>query len=160
MVRLSCSFWYTKNRNNNTITTVPYQISIISHYDGRVCLTSPVSAKAEKGTACLSLLSDSNAMAMWPLISSSWLGRWMDWQTEVKTSPIRLQSSSLVQSCQGEKHQLQSTNVSGRIRPTKTRTNLYFHDSVGHIQVPQTGDRDSSSLLTKAKSISRYGDGL
>lgn len=82
----------------------------------------------------------------------------MDWQTELKTSPIRLQSSSLVQSCQGEKHQLQSTNVSGRIRQTKTRTNLYFHHSVGHIQVPQTGDRDSSSLLTKAESISRYGD--
>lgn len=84
----------------------------------------------------------------------------MDWQAEVKTSPSRLQSSSLVQSCQGDKRQLQSTNILGKIRRTKPRTNLYFHYSVGHIQVPQTGDRGSSSLLTKAESISHYGDGL
>lgn len=58
----------------------------------------PVSAKAANGSDSLSLLSDSSAMAMRPLIRSTWLGCWLDWQMDVKTSPIRLQSSCLVQS--------------------------------------------------------------
>lgn len=82
---------------------------------GCVVLIPPVSAKAAKGTACLSLLSDSSAMATWPLICSSWLGRWIDWQMDAKTSPIRLQSSSLVQSCRTEiKRQPEGTDVSPR----------------------------------------------
>lgn len=50
--------------------------------------------------------------------------------------------------------------LEGPIGLIKTRTDLYFHHSVGHIQVPQTGGRARPSLLTKTGSISRYGDGL
>lgn len=62
----------------------------------------PVSAKAAKGKDSLSLLSDNSAMAMRPLICSIWLGRWLDWQIDRKTSPSRLQSSCFVQSCQSK----------------------------------------------------------
>lgn len=117
-------------------------------------LISPVSAKAAKGTACLSLLSDSSATATWPLIRSSWLGRWMDWQTDANTPPIRLQSSSLVQSCgRGKTTRWRQGHLTSNRRVP--RANLDFHHSVGHIQVSQTGARGGSSLTTDRISQSQ-----
>lgn len=77
-----------------------------------MALGSPVSAKAAKGTACLSLLSDSSATATRPLTCSSWLGRWIDWQADTNTPPISLQSSNLAQSCRTEKRQRERPDVS------------------------------------------------
>lgn len=103
LIRLSSpSFWHTKSQNNQmnqeslwgkllTNAVLFFYLSFL-----------PVSAKAAKGSDSLSLLSDSSAMAMRPLIRSTWLGCWLDWQTDLKTSPIRLQSSCLVQSWQTE----------------------------------------------------------
>lgn len=68
----------------------------------RLWFMAPVSAKAAKGTDSLSLLSDRSAMAMEPLICSSWLGWWLVWQMDLKTFPIVLQSSCLAQSWQAE----------------------------------------------------------
>lgn len=53
MFRPSCSFWYTANRNNNTITTVPYQISIISHYVGQFWLHLSQQRQKRARSACL-----------------------------------------------------------------------------------------------------------
>lgn len=61
-------------------------------------LLLPVSANTEKGSDSLSLPSDRSATAMRPLMRSTWLGCWLDWQIPLKTSPILLQSSCFIQS--------------------------------------------------------------
>lgn len=139
LTRLSSpSFWHTKNKNNQ----------IIRNQHGKLVITNvtlhnrilPVSAKVPNGSDSLSLLSDSSAIAIRPLICSMWVGRWLDGQLDLKTSPIRLQSSCFAQSCKNKKAGVNTmtdwtqkhTNF-GELYKSDwlRRTNLYFHNGMG-----------------------------
>ena len=108
-------------------------------------LISPVSAKAAKGTTCLSLPSDSSAIATRPLICSSWLGRWMDWQMDVKTPPIRHQSSSLVHSCRDRKMPTSTTSQKEQNGPVEDKSQPRFPPQ--REPRPGTPDREQGQFL-------------